>query len=195
MTSARLIADSSLATATLVGRPRARAARRGFGLWLILIGAGVGALGLGGLVRESVRAGAAHARRGRDPVSRRDARARRSRGCSAAGARSRAARRVLRRRGAATARGACALRGGWPRGAVASFIAGLLVLASRCCPGIDAYADELLSVHMVQHLLLMLLAPVLLLWGAPVRLALRACAPARTARDRSAPAPSAGCGC
>ena len=38
--------------------------------------------------------------------------------------------------------------------------------------GIDAYADDLLSVHMVQHMLLMMVAPVLLLWGAPVRLAL-----------------------
>jgi hypothetical protein len=48
----RLIADSSLATATLVLGVALALLGAGFGLWLILIGAGVGALGLGGIVRE-----------------------------------------------------------------------------------------------------------------------------------------------
>jgi putative membrane protein len=39
---------------------------------------------------------------------------------------------------------------------------------------LDRYADRLLSVHMVQHLLLMQLAPPLLLLGRPVTLALAA---------------------
>jgi hypothetical protein len=48
----RLIADSSLATATLVLGVALALLGAGFGLWLILIGAGIGALGLGGIVRE-----------------------------------------------------------------------------------------------------------------------------------------------
>jgi putative membrane protein len=69
-------------------------------------------------------------------------------------------------------------RGHWPPWRVASFMAGLLVLICALLSGIDPYSDELLSIHVVQHLLLILLAPVLLLWGAPVRLALSACTPA-----------------
>ncbi len=66
----------------------------------------------------------------------------------------------------------------WPLWRPASFMAGLLVLMTALESGIDPYSDELLSVHVVQHLLLILLAPALLLWGAPVRLALSACPPA-----------------
>jgi cytochrome c oxidase assembly factor CtaG len=69
-------------------------------------------------------------------------------------------------------------RGHWPLWRVASFMAGLLVLICALMSGIDPYAEELLSIHVAQHLLLILLAPVLLLWGAPVRLALSACPPA-----------------
>ena len=61
---------------------------------------------------------------------------------------------------------------------------GLLVLALALLSGIDQYADELLSVHVVEHLLLILVAPLLLLWGAPVRLALSACPAAGRRRDR-----------
>jgi cytochrome c oxidase assembly factor CtaG len=66
----------------------------------------------------------------------------------------------------------------WPLWRAACFMVGLLVLVTALESGIDAYSDELLSVHVVQHLLLILLAPALLLWGAPVRLALSACSPA-----------------
>ncbi|HEY0517486.1 MAG TPA: cytochrome c oxidase assembly protein [Solirubrobacteraceae bacterium] len=69
----------------------------------------------------------------------------------------------------------------WPVRRSAAFLAGLLALAVALMSGIDSYAERLLSVHMVQHLLLMLAAPVLLLAGAPVRLAL-ASAPARPRR-------------
>lgn len=58
-----------------------------------------------------------------------------------------------------------------------SFLAGLLVLAFALLSGIDRYADELLSIHAIQHLLLVLVAPALLLLGAPVRLALAGCPP------------------
>ncbi|HEX3518092.1 MAG TPA: cytochrome c oxidase assembly protein [Solirubrobacteraceae bacterium] len=66
----------------------------------------------------------------------------------------------------------------WPLWRTAAFMAGLLVLTGALLSGIGHYSDELLSVHVVQHLLLILAAPALLLWGAPVRLALSACSPA-----------------
>jgi hypothetical protein len=48
----RLIADSSSATVTLSVGFAVALLGAGFGLWLILIGAGIAALGLGGVVRE-----------------------------------------------------------------------------------------------------------------------------------------------
>jgi hypothetical protein len=49
---ARTLADSSVATVTLIVGLALALLGAGFGLWLILIGAGVLALGLGGVVRE-----------------------------------------------------------------------------------------------------------------------------------------------
>lgn len=69
-------------------------------------------------------------------------------------------------------------RRGWPVWRLASFTFGLLVLLLALTTGVDEYADELLSIHVVEHLLLILAAPALILWGAPVRLALSACPPA-----------------
>lgn len=68
-------------------------------------------------------------------------------------------------------------RRGWRVWRTMSFLAGLFVLALALLSGIDSYADELLSVHVTQHLLLILVAPALLLWSAPVRLALTATPP------------------
>ncbi len=48
----RLITDSSPATVTLIAGLAVALLGAGFGLWLILIGAGVTTLGLGGVVRE-----------------------------------------------------------------------------------------------------------------------------------------------
>jgi hypothetical protein len=50
----RVLALDSFATATLVGGLALALLGAGFGLWLILIGAGVSALGCGGLVREQL---------------------------------------------------------------------------------------------------------------------------------------------
>jgi hypothetical protein len=50
--TARLLADDSVASATLVVGLGVALVGASFGLWLILIGSGVAALGLGGLVRE-----------------------------------------------------------------------------------------------------------------------------------------------
>jgi cytochrome c oxidase assembly factor CtaG len=50
---------------------------------------------------------------------------------------------------------------------IASFFAGLLVLVVALESGIDTHADDLLWVHMVQHELLVLVVPPLLLFGVP----------------------------
>jgi putative copper resistance protein D len=60
----------------------------------------------------------------------------------------------------------------------ACFLGGLVVLWAALQSPIDTYADTRLSVHMVQHLLLTMVAAPLLVLGAPVTLALRACTPA-----------------
>jgi len=57
------------------------------------------------------------------------------------------------------------------------FMSGLGVIAFALLSPIGRYSDQLLSVHMVEHLLLMMVAPPLLLLGAPVTLALQASAP------------------
>ena len=56
----------------------------------------------------------------------------------------------------------------------ACFVAGLVVLYVALQSPIDAYADTRLSVHMVQHLLITMVAAPLLVLGAPVTLILRA---------------------
>ncbi|HLE58253.1 MAG TPA: cytochrome c oxidase assembly protein [Candidatus Limnocylindria bacterium] len=64
-----------------------------------------------------------------------------------------------------------------PRGQSLAFGGGLAALVVALTSPIEAYADTLFSVHMVQHLLLQLVAAPLLLLGAPVTLALRAAGP------------------
>jgi putative copper resistance protein D len=54
------------------------------------------------------------------------------------------------------------------------FLAGLLALALALLSPIEAYEGSLFSVHMVQHMLLELVAAPLLLAGAPITLVLRA---------------------
>lgn len=57
------------------------------------------------------------------------------------------------------------------------FIAGLATLVLALASPIEAYEGQLFSVHMVQHMLIELVAAPLLLLGAPVTLALRAASP------------------
>ena len=64
----------------------------------------------------------------------------------------------------------------------AAFVAGLAALLVALDSGIEAYATTLFSAHMVQHLLLTLVAPPLLLLAAPVTLVLRAVGPATRRR-------------
>jgi cytochrome c oxidase assembly factor CtaG len=59
-------------------------------------------------------------------------------------------------------------RSRWPRPLeTASFLAGLLTIVIALDSPIDAYADQLFWVHMVQHVLLLTVAPPLILLGRP----------------------------
>ncbi|MEU2661384.1 bifunctional copper resistance protein CopD/cytochrome c oxidase assembly protein [Micromonospora sp. NPDC007220] len=62
----------------------------------------------------------------------------------------------------------------WPLARTASWSAGLLLLAAVTNLGVARYAYVLFSAHMVQHMVLSMLVPILLVGGAPVTLALRA---------------------
>jgi putative copper resistance protein D len=61
----------------------------------------------------------------------------------------------------------------WPVSRTAAWYGGLAVTLLATCGGLARYSMVLFSAHVVQHLLLTLLVPVLLLLGAPVTLALR----------------------
>lgn len=61
----------------------------------------------------------------------------------------------------------------WGVGRVVSFLTGILTLAVALLSGLEAYDTRLFGVHMVQHMLLAMVAPVFLALGAPVTLALR----------------------
>jgi cytochrome c oxidase assembly factor CtaG len=69
--------------------------------------------------------------------------------------------------------GTTRVRGTWPIRRTASFLAGIGCVLTALQSGIGTYDDQLLTVHMVQHLLLLLPAPLLLLLGRPVVLLLR----------------------
>jgi cytochrome c oxidase assembly factor CtaG len=58
----------------------------------------------------------------------------------------------------------------WPAFRAASFVLGVASLAVVLQSGFAAYDDDLLWVHMTQHLVLMMVAAPLLALGAPVRL-------------------------
>ncbi|WP_433235940.1 cytochrome c oxidase assembly protein [Actinomadura nitritigenes] len=61
----------------------------------------------------------------------------------------------------------------WPVLRTIGWAAGVACIAAVTCTGIGGYGMGLFSVHMVQHMVLSMLAPILLLLGAPVTLALR----------------------
>jgi putative membrane protein len=72
---------------------------------------------------------------------------------------------------------ACATRrlsSRWPVRRTAAFMAGVACGVIALQSGIGTFDDRLLSVHMVQHMLLLMVAPLLILSGRPVILALRA---------------------
>jgi putative copper resistance protein D len=61
----------------------------------------------------------------------------------------------------------------WSRGRTAAWLAGCAVVLVATSSGIGRYAPAMFSVHMGQHMLLSMLAPILLVLGAPITLALR----------------------
>ncbi len=62
----------------------------------------------------------------------------------------------------------------WSRARTASFAAGLVVIVVATQSGLSAYDTSLFSVHVVQHVLLGMVAPFLLALSAPITLALQA---------------------
>jgi putative membrane protein len=60
----------------------------------------------------------------------------------------------------------------WPPARAAAFVAGVAVLAVALASPLAAAAEDRLSLHMVQHLLLTLVAPPLLVLGRPLTLLL-----------------------
>jgi putative copper resistance protein D len=61
----------------------------------------------------------------------------------------------------------------WPVGRTVGYLGGLFIILAVTASGIGTYDTTLLSVHMVQHMVLAMIAPVFLALGAPVTLALR----------------------
>ncbi|MEU1196241.1 cytochrome c oxidase assembly protein [Streptomyces sp. NPDC005813] len=62
----------------------------------------------------------------------------------------------------------------WPVGRTAAFVAGVLTVMLVMCTGLNDYGMVMFSVHMVQHMVISMLSPILILLGAPITLALRA---------------------
>lgn len=56
----------------------------------------------------------------------------------------------------------------WPRWRTAAFLAGIAALAAAAFSPIDRVAEELFSMHMVQHMLIVTIGAPLILLGAPV---------------------------
>ncbi|GLP64072.1 MULTISPECIES: cytochrome c oxidase assembly protein [unclassified Streptomyces] len=62
----------------------------------------------------------------------------------------------------------------WSVGRTVSYVTGVLTIGLMMCTGLNDYGMVMFSVHMVQHMVISMLSPILILLGAPVTLALRA---------------------
>ncbi|MGW4277592.1 cytochrome c oxidase assembly protein [Streptomyces seoulensis] len=62
----------------------------------------------------------------------------------------------------------------WPVGRTIAYVVGVLTVLLVMCTGLNDYGMVMFSVHMVQHMVISMLSPILILLGAPVTLALRA---------------------
>ncbi|PBC65237.1 hypothetical protein BKI49_03895 [Streptomyces sp. Tue6028] len=62
----------------------------------------------------------------------------------------------------------------WPVGRTLAFVVGVLTVMLVMCTGLNDYGMVMFSVHMVQHMVISMLSPILILLGAPITLALRA---------------------
>ncbi|MFD5075219.1 cytochrome c oxidase assembly protein [Streptomyces sp. NPDC058371] len=74
----------------------------------------------------------------------------------------------------------------WSAGRAVSFVIGVLTVMLVMCTRLNDYGMVMFSVHMVQHMVISMLSPILILLGAPITLALRALPVART-RGRKGP--------
>jgi len=61
----------------------------------------------------------------------------------------------------------------WPIGRTVSWLIGMLVIAWATFGGLGAYSHVLFSAHMASHMMLSMVAPIFLVLGAPMTLALR----------------------
>ncbi|MFH8341844.1 cytochrome c oxidase assembly protein [Streptomyces sp. AM6-12] len=73
----------------------------------------------------------------------------------------------------------------WPVARTFSYVVGVLTILLVMCTKLNDYGMVMFSVHMVQHMIISMLSPILILLGAPVTLALRALPTA--ARGRKGP--------
>ncbi|AEW92713.1 MULTISPECIES: cytochrome c oxidase assembly protein [Streptomycetaceae] len=62
----------------------------------------------------------------------------------------------------------------WPAGRTVAWTVGVLTVGLVMCTKLNDYGMVLFSVHMVQHMVISMLSPILLLLGGPVTLMLRA---------------------
>ncbi|MET8408414.1 cytochrome c oxidase assembly protein [Streptomyces sp. NPDC005195] len=62
----------------------------------------------------------------------------------------------------------------WSAGRTVSFVTGVLTMLLMMCTRLNDYGMVMFSVHMVQHMVISMLTPILILLGAPITLALRA---------------------
>ncbi|MET7693995.1 cytochrome c oxidase assembly protein [Streptomyces sp. NPDC005483] len=62
----------------------------------------------------------------------------------------------------------------WSAGRTVSYVAGVLTIGLMMCTKLNDYGMVMFSAHMVQHMVISMLSPILILLGAPVTLALRA---------------------
>ncbi|OIK06740.1 cytochrome c oxidase assembly protein [Streptomyces monashensis] len=62
----------------------------------------------------------------------------------------------------------------WSAGRTVAYVVGVLTVALVMCTKLNDYGMVVFSVHMVQHMIISMLSPILILLGAPVTLALRA---------------------
>ncbi|WP_129667038.1 cytochrome c oxidase assembly protein, partial [Phytoactinopolyspora endophytica] len=67
----------------------------------------------------------------------------------------------------------------WPVGRTIAWLLGVATVAFVELSGVMTYSMTMLSVHMVQHMTLMMVSPMLLVMGGPITLALRAVKPAK----------------
>ncbi|MEU0244349.1 cytochrome c oxidase assembly protein [Streptomyces sp. NPDC006235] len=62
----------------------------------------------------------------------------------------------------------------WPVGRTFAFVIGVLTIVLMMCTRLNDYGMVMFSVHMVQHMVISMVSPILILLGAPITLALRA---------------------